>query len=81
MDAETKFRCIQFRAYEIYCERDPAAGNAEDDWRRAEAEVEREENGNLESLNAQNLGPARLKDKAHWGCLASHQGEDIENPA
>jgi len=74
MDAESRFRSIQLRAYETYCERDPAAG-------RAEAEIEREENGNPQNPYPQNLGPAKLKDKAHWGCLASHQGEDLENPA
>jgi hypothetical protein len=77
MDAETKFRFIQARAYEIYCRRDPSSGTAEDDWQQAEAEIERIQRGS----HPQNLGRAKLKDKTRWGEITTHEGEDFENPA
>lgn len=71
-----KFQLIQERAYEIYRQRDPNSGSAEDDWRKAEAEVEREE-----SQRPMHTGPARFKEKSRWADLGTHVGHDIENPA
>jgi hypothetical protein len=76
MYGDDKFQRIQRRAYEIYQQRDPHYGTAEDDWRKAEAEIEREEHS-----HSMHVGPARLKDKSHWGAIATHVGEDLENPA
>jgi hypothetical protein len=76
MDAESRFRSIQLRAYEIFCARNPASGTAEEDWRKAESQIEQEKNG-----DPGNFGPARLNDKSNWGCLTTHQGEDLENPS
>ena len=76
MDSESRSRLIQLCAYEIYCARGPASSTAEEDWRKAESQIEREKNG-----NSRNLGPARLNDKSKWGCLTTHQGEDLENPS
>jgi hypothetical protein len=76
MNAKSRFETIQLRAYEIYCSRSSASGTPEDDWREAEAQLEREEAG-----GSGRLGPARLIEKSHWGALATHQGEDFENPA
>jgi Protein of unknown function (DUF2934) len=45
LDAESKFRFIQVRAYEIYCNRDPSSGTAEDDWQKAEGKIESMEKG------------------------------------
>ena len=36
---------VRERAYELYVERGTADGNADDDWRRAEAEILRQHNG------------------------------------
>lgn len=74
MDSESRFRSIQLRAYEIYRERDPAAGTAEEDWCKAEAEIKAKRSSEI-------LGPARLKDKSLWGCVTTHEGEDLENPS
>ena len=71
---EDRFRLIQQRAYDIYLHRDPNGGTAEDDWSRAEAEVERE-------YSAQHTGPARFKEKSRWAELGTHIGHDVENPA
>lgn len=76
MQSEDKVRRIKERAYEIYRLRDPDHGSADDDWCKAEAEIECEE-----SLSFSQLGPARLKERSHWGKIGSHVGEDIENPA
>lgn len=76
MDAESRFRAIQLRAYEIYRRRDPHSGNADEDWREAEAQIEREER----RASGKDLGPAKHKDRSHWGRLVTHQGEDLENP-
>jgi hypothetical protein len=78
MDAENKFRLIQARAYEIYCHRHPSSGSAEDDWRKAEAEIEGIEG---EDGCSHNLGRAKLGDKSKWGQIATVEGEDFENPA
>jgi hypothetical protein len=40
---EEKFRLVQGRAYEIYRHRDSGGGSAEDDWQKAEAEIDMEE--------------------------------------
>ena len=76
MQHEDKFRLIQQRAYEFFRRRDPAHGSAEEDWQRAEAEIEREE-----TARALHSGPAKLREKAHWGVIGTHAGEDIDNPA
>ena len=76
MDAENRFRMIQLRAYEIFCRRNPNSASADDDWREAETEIEREEH----RASGVEMGPARHKDKSHWGRLGTHQGEDLENP-
>ena len=74
-DGEYSFDGI---AIEIYCRRGPSKGTPEDDWREAEAQI-----GHEEASRSQNLGPAKLKEreKSHWGSLATHRGEDAENPA
>jgi hypothetical protein len=76
MDDDSRFRSIQSRAYEIFLQRDPHSGTAEEDWRKAEAEIEAE--GHPRSHHK---GPAKLKDQSHWGKLTNHAGEDFENPA
>lgn len=76
MDDESRFRCIQRRAFEIYLQRDPHSRTAEEDWQKAEAEIAAEEHEQL-----QHVGPAKLKDKSHWGKIGMHSGEDLENPA
>ena len=76
MHPEQKFRLVQERAYEIYQQRDPNNGTAEEDWQKAEAEIERQEH-----VRSGHIGPARLKEKSHWGQLGTHMGEDVENPA
>ena len=43
MHAEERFNLIQKRAYEIYLQRDPNFGTAEEDWWNAEREIEKEE--------------------------------------
>lgn len=78
MDAETKFRFIQGRAYEIYCQRDPSSGTAEDDWQKAEAEIESIQRG---GARPQNLGRAKLKNKTRWVQITTGEGEDFESPA
>jgi len=74
---EDRFRLIQERAYEIYMHRDPNNGTAEDDWSRAEAEIEREQGQH----STQHTGPARFKEKSRWAELGTHVGHDVENPA
>ena len=76
MEADSKFRAVQLRAYEIYRRRDPHNGNADEDWREAETQIEREQHRG----SGRELGPAKHKDKSHWGRLGTHQGEDFENP-
>jgi hypothetical protein len=76
MREEDKFRLIQQRAYELYRQRDPLHGTAEEDWHKAEIEIEREE-----QRSSLHTGPAKLKERAHWGAIGTHGGEDIENPA
>jgi len=76
MQGNDRFRLIQERAYEIYRQRDPNSATPEDDWRRAEAEIEREE-----SQRFTHTGPARFKEKSRWTELGTHVGHDIENPA
>ena len=73
---EDRFRLIQERAYEIYRHRDPNSATPGDDWRKAESEVTAQE-----SQHSMHIGPARLRDKSHWGAIGSHAGEDLENPA
>jgi hypothetical protein len=43
MHPEDRFQLVQKRAYEIYEHRDPSHGTPEEDWRKAEREVEEEE--------------------------------------
>ena len=76
MHPEDKFRLIQERAYEIYQQRIPNEGTSEEDWQKAEAEIEREEH-----VRSTHTGPARLKEREHWSKIVTHVGEDIENPA
>jgi len=77
MNGEEKFRLIQERAYEIYRHREPSSGSAEDDWRKAEAEIEREETRH----GSAHVGPAGFKEKSRWAELGTHVGHDVENPA
>jgi hypothetical protein len=75
--AHTKSFCSGIRIAELQnLQRDPHSGTAEEDWRKAEAEIEAE--GHPRSHHK---GPAKLKDQSHWGKLTNHAGEDFENPA
>ena len=74
MNYRDKFDRIQERAYEIYLHRDPRADTAEADWYEAELQIDRED-------RHPHIGPARMKDHSRWSDLATHRGEDVENPA
>jgi len=71
-----QYKLVQKRAYEIYLSRDPKRGSPEEDWLRAEEEIEREH-----GFAAKHTGPARLNDRTRWNEVCNHKGEDIENPA
>jgi hypothetical protein len=43
MTHEEKFQKVQKRAYEIYLHRHPSEGTAEEDWRKAEAELQEQD--------------------------------------
>jgi Protein of unknown function (DUF2934) len=43
MHSEDRYRLVQKRAFEIYEHRDPRYGTADEDWWKAEREIEREE--------------------------------------
>ncbi len=73
MHAEERFHLTQKRAYEIYRQRDPHDGTAEEDWRKAESEIQREEE--FASLQLQ-----QQKERAHRSELMSHAVPDVENP-
>ena len=76
MQHEDRFRLVQERAYDLYLHRNPEEGSPEEDWHKAEQQIEQEE-----SQPSIHVGPARLRDKSHWGAIGSHAGEDLENPA
>jgi hypothetical protein len=42
MHLTERFHLVQRRAYEIYQHRDPNCGSADEDWSKAETEIERE---------------------------------------
>jgi hypothetical protein len=68
---------VRKRAYELYLSRNPQQGSPEEDWLRAEEEIQREEGHD----HSHHVGPARLKDPSRWNEIGNHRGEDIENPA
>lgn len=71
MHSEEKLQRIRERAYEIYIVRDPNQGSAEEDWWRAEQEIEREEEIRVVPCHGK---PTR------WRELLIQDGRDIENP-
>jgi len=72
MHPEERVHRIRARAYEIYSSRNPNEGSPEDDWWKAEQEIEREEEFPA--------SPARM-ERTRWSelTLTAH-GKDIENP-
>jgi hypothetical protein len=70
MQSEQRFHRIQQRAYEIYKSREPKFGSADEDWRKAEQEIEREEQFSASDPH----GVLRWKE------LLMVDGKDIENP-
>lgn len=70
MHPEEKVHRVRARAYEIYVSRDPNQGSAEQDWWKAEQEIEREE---------QIQGPSH-REPTRWRELLTHHGKDIDNP-
>jgi RecB family exonuclease len=71
MHSEERFHRIQERAYELYTSRNPNQGSAEEDWRKAEQEIEQEEQMPMMASHRQ---PTR------WRELLTHNGKDIDNP-
>jgi Protein of unknown function (DUF2934) len=71
MHPEGRVQRVRERAYEIYRSRDPNESSPEEDWWRAEQEIEREEEIRV---------PSRM-ERARWSelTLTAH-GKDIENP-
>lgn len=72
MHPEERFHLIQKRAYEIYRQRDAHDGTAEEDWRKAETEIQREK----EFASR----PRQHKERTSWKELMSHAVRDVENP-
>lgn len=70
MHPEERIHRIRDRAFEIYQSREPNQGSAEDDWWKAEQEIEREE---------QVQAPSH-RQPTRWRELLTHNGKDIENP-
>jgi len=66
-----RFQLIQQRAYDIYLQRDPSFGTAEEDWWNAEREIEREEE----------LASPERKEPTRWSTLLPYGKEEIESPA
>ena len=73
---EQRFILVQERAYEIFCRRDPNSGSEVDDWLAAEQEIEKEQ-----ETHSMHTGPARFRERSHWGVIVNRNGEDMENPA
>ncbi|MGB7438379.1 MAG: DUF2934 domain-containing protein [Candidatus Acidiferrum sp.] len=71
MHSNERVHRIRERAYEIYCTRDPQDGSAEDDWWKAEREIERQE---------QLRATPRHNHPDHLRELVTPGGKDIENP-
>jgi Protein of unknown function (DUF2934) len=71
MHPEDRFLRIQTRAYEIYLTRDPGQGSPEDDWWKAEREIERQEQNTASSMH--------IQQRPLHG-LTSHDGKDFDNP-
>jgi Protein of unknown function (DUF2934) len=71
MHQDDRFVRIQSRAYEIYLSRDSNQGSPEEDWWKAEQEIERQE-----QVAA---SPMHLQQRPLHG-LTTHDGKDFENP-
>jgi hypothetical protein len=70
MHPEERFNLVKKRAYEIYLERDPSFGTPEEDWWKAEREIEKEEQ----------LASPERKDPTRWSNLAARREKEIVSP-
>jgi hypothetical protein len=70
MHPEERFNLVKKRAYEIYLERDPNLGTAEEDWWKAEREIEKEEQ----------LASPERKDPTRWSNLVARREKEIVSP-
>jgi hypothetical protein len=70
---EERIERIRERAHGIFLKRGAIPGYEISDWLQAEEEICLEE-------DAHQRGPARLRDRNHWGHLAEPSGHDVENP-
>jgi hypothetical protein len=70
MHLTERFHLVQKRAYEIYQHRDPNCGSADEDWWKAEREIEREVA----------LAVPERKKLARWSDFASYRDKGIGSP-
>jgi hypothetical protein len=70
MHLTERFHLVQRRAYEIYQHRDPNCGSADEDWSKAETEIEREVA----------LAVPERKELARWSDFASYRDKGIGSP-
>lgn len=70
MHLTERFHLVQRRAYEIYQHRGPNCGSADEDWRKAETEIEREVA----------LAVPERKELARWGDFASYRDQGTGSP-
>jgi DUF2934 family protein len=74
--ADSRESVIRQRAYELFLERrESRPGDPVSDWLEAERELRE-----IEERRYRHLGPARIQDPRHVGCLSDADGHDIENP-
>jgi hypothetical protein len=70
MHPQERHNLVQKRAYEIYLERDPKFGTAEEDWWKAEREIEKEEE----------LSAVERREPTRWSDLLPRRQKEISTP-